>query len=70
MMNTLKTDFIFDFLSQVFSILGTIIYLELIELNFCNLNHNLKKYINLRAKFDCLETMGDDIDEQSFEDII
>ena len=50
--NSLNNYFIFDLLSQIFSILGTIIYLELIELNFCNLNYNLKKNIELRAKND------------------
>ena len=31
------------------------IYLEIIELNFCNLNHNLKKYINDRSIKDTYE---------------
>ena len=58
--NLLKNDFLFDFLSQIFSILGTVIYLELIELNFCDLNHNLKKNIELRAKNDIyLVSMSD-----------
>ena len=58
--NELNSEFIFDFLSQIFSILGTIIYLELIELNFCNLNYNLKSNINKRAEFDLFDITNDD----------
>ena len=32
------------------SIIGLIIYLEMIELNFCGLNYNLKKNIIIRGK--------------------
>ena len=64
--NTLKNDFIFDCLTQLFSLLGTIIYLELIELNFCNLNYNLKKNIKIRAKNEALDIYN--IDNQSSED--
>ena len=31
------------------------IYLEIIELNFCNLNYNLRKYINKRSIEDIYE---------------
>ena len=31
------------------------IYLEIIELNFCNLNYNLRKYINIRSVEDIYE---------------
>ena len=48
--NNLNNDFIFDFISQLFSLFGTIIYLELIELNFCGLNFYLKKNIDSRAR--------------------
>ena len=67
----LTYEFIFDFLSQFFSLLGTLIYLELIELNFCNLNHYLKKNINKRTEtesFRLLDIYSDDKDEQSSED--
>ena len=36
-------------IAQIFSFIGTLIYLELIELHFCELDHNLKKYIKERA---------------------
>ena len=40
----------YDILSELFCIIGTIIYLELIELNFCKLNYNIKKNIEIRSK--------------------
>ena len=66
--NSLKNDFVFDLLSQFFSLLGTIIYLELIELNFCGLNHNLKKNIKFRANNEILEIYDIDSDAQSNEE--
>ena len=41
------------------------IYLEIIELNFCNLNYNLKKYINDRSIKDTYE---DDANESIIND--
>ena len=38
-----------------FSFIGFMIYLELIELNFCKLNYNLRKYINERSLKDIYE---------------
>ena len=35
--------------------IGFLIYLEIIELNFCNLNYNLRKYINKRINEDNYE---------------
>ena len=66
--NELNSEFIFDFLSQIFSILGTIIYLELIELNFCNLNYNLKSNINKRAEFESFDITNDDKYSQDSQD--
>ena len=43
-------------IAQIFSFIGTLIYLELIELHFCELDHNLKKNIKERA-------IGDEIME-------
>ena len=37
------------FLAEVFNFLGTLIYLELFELNFCGLNYNLRKNILKRS---------------------
>ena len=38
-----------DFIAEIFSISGILIYTELIELNFCNFNFNLKKNIIKRS---------------------
>ena len=39
-----------DEFGDIASILGLVIYLEMIELNFCGLNYNLKKNIIIRGK--------------------
>ena len=39
----------FNLLADSWSLIGILIYLEIIELNFCNLNHNLKKNIEMRS---------------------
>ena len=44
--------FLLDESGDIASILGFLIYLEIIELNFCNLNFNLKKNIISRSKDD------------------
>ena len=44
--------FLLDISGDITSILGFLIYLEIIELNFCNLNFNLKKNIISRSKDD------------------
>ncbi len=42
--------FLLDESVDIASILGLLIYLEMIELNFCGLNFNLKKNIIIRGK--------------------
>ena len=44
--------FITDFISDFLSIIGYLIYIEIIEINICNCNYNLRKYIALRGKSD------------------
>ena len=56
--NQLK--FIIDFLSNFFAIFGFLIYLEIIELNFCGLNDNLSKNISKRALDDLDENKDDE----------
>lgn len=46
------TSSIFDAIAEGMSIIGTLIYLELIELKFFNLNRELKKNIEMRAVSD------------------
>jgi len=46
--NNIKTEF-FNSIAEFVSLISVMIYLELIELNFCNLNHNLKRNIEIRS---------------------
>ena len=63
--NKLELSFIFGLLSFVFSNIGTLIYLELVELNFCGLNHNLKKNIDMRALDDALDIYKEESDDDN-----
>ena len=47
--DTYKTTNIIDIVLSVFYLLGSIIYLEFIELNFCGLNFYTKRNIKRRA---------------------
>jgi len=62
-----KTEFKFykfySMISQIFCFLGSMIYLELMELKFCNLNYDLNKIINRRAIID----FKNKIDYSSYE---
>ena len=59
--------YFFQNLAEFFSVLGNLIYLELIELNFCRLNYNLKKNILKRSKEDSVIELNNDMEEsQSF----
>ena len=40
---------IYDVFAEIGSLIAILIYLEIIELNFCNLNYDLKKYIENRG---------------------
>ena len=44
-----KIKYILDFSSDIISLIAFLIYLEIIELNFCQYNYNLKKNISKRA---------------------
>ena len=46
------TNFIIDLLSDFLPFIGYLIYIEIIEINICNCNYNLRKYITLRGKSD------------------
>ena len=53
------TKSILDILILVFYIFGSIVYLEFIELNFCNLNFYTKRNIKERSKNDTLISLDD-----------
>ena len=49
----------FDILTLIFYILGSLVYLEFIELNFCNLNFYTKRNIKERSKKDTRISLGE-----------
>ena len=60
--NNIVTE-IYNLLAELFSLIGVMVYLELIEFKFCNLNHNLKKNIEMRSinEYSIQEINDDDI---------
>ena len=60
-----KVKFILDSIGDIFCIISNLIYLEILELNFCNLNYNLRKSIIERG---LLDIYGDDENDIFVED--
>ena len=48
-MHFIEWKFSLDFLEEILSSIGFLVYLEIIELNFCKLNYNLKRNISDRG---------------------
>jgi len=48
----INENYFIDLSSDIMAIIELSIYLEIIELNFCNLNNNLRKYIIIRSNSD------------------
>ena len=61
-LNASKTFIIMQF-AELFEFFGCLIYLEIIELKFCELNKNLKKAISDRSDEDIMESMT--VDDES-----
>ena len=62
-----------DISGDIASIIGFLIYLEIIELNFCKLNYNLKKNIISRGENDykfsfCINRKYKEVNNDSSED--
>ena len=51
----LNASFFIDFSSDITAIIGFLIYLEIIELNFCKLNKDLRKNIIMRGEIDQID---------------
>ena len=67
--NFIEAKFSLDILGDIFSSFGFLIYLEIIELNFCELNYNLRRKISERADNEKLGYLGiEDEDEDDDED--
>ena len=57
-----------DFIIEIFSIVGILVYIEFIELNFCDLNYNLKKNIIQRSLIDSKNTEIAEITDDDIEE--
>ena len=53
----MKYKLIIDLFSDLMSIIGFLIYIEIIELNFCDFNYNLRKNIILRGDKDTFKIL-------------
>ena len=73
--NYMVAKYCLDLSGDFFCLIGFLIYLEIIELNFCGLNNNLKKYITERSKtedlslFNSLDNETNEGDEENKNDI-
>ena len=66
--NFIEAKFSLDFLGDILSSVGFLVYLEIIELNFCELNYNLRRKISDRASIEKYGYLGiDDDDEDEIE---
>ena len=63
--DNLTQKFLLDESGDIASIIGFLIYLEIIELNFCGLNYNLKKNIIIRSESDVNGLFISDYDSDS-----
>ena len=61
---------VLNFTILLFFLIGTIVYLEFIELNFCELNFYVKRNIQERADSDHLFNLYDINSEGSIEEVI
>ena len=52
-------NFLFSELAEVYALLGNIVFLEIIELNFCGLSDNIRTYIKLKGELDLKELFKD-----------
>ena len=53
--------------AELFCFLGSLIYLELIEMHFCQFDYNVKKNIKLRAENDIIQNGLIDDESSSYE---
>ena len=57
--NDYKLYKIYGMINEIICFLGSLIYLELIEIHFCQLDYNIKKNIKIRAQSDINENDDD-----------
>ena len=61
--NYITAKYILDISCDFFSIIGFFIFLELIELNFCDFNKDLRRKIMDRSLYESIDILGDDFDD-------
>jgi len=67
--NYIEAKLILDFWEDILSSIGFLVYLEIIELNFCKLNYNLKRKISDRADEENYSNLGiEDENEMKIKD--
>ena len=57
---------IYNIFAQISALIGIMIYLEFIELKFCKLNQNVKRYIETRSIIE-LNSVNESFDENDVE---
>ena len=67
-MEYIKLKFFLDSSGDIFSFIGFLIYLEIIELNICNLNHDLRKNIIKRASEESIQIFEHNEQDSDIED--
>lgn len=63
---SILSQFLFEEFAEIFALLGYSVYLEIIELHFCELDKNLKREIILRGDNEFKEVL--DIDDCLYDD--
>ena len=63
------TKSILSLLADFFAFIGYLIYVEIIELNFCDLNQNLRKTISERSSLDLINEKIGDVSDMNITDI-
>ena len=62
-MNYIVYKYTLDTSGDFLSLIGFFVFLELIELNFCDFNINLRRKIMDRSEFESFDLLGDNFDE-------
>lgn len=60
--------FLLETIGNFLALFGFLVYLEIIELNFCGLNFNLKKNIVKRSIEDAIESLDGELNESFIDD--
>ena len=59
----IKAKYILDTSGDILSLIGFVVFLELIELNFCDFNINLRRKIMDRSEFESISLLEEDFDD-------